>query len=265
MAKTKQIDKTTSDLLNVLDVEQNAILSRINCHGIGKIIEFDKSTQTASIQLMQVKQFENSYFIPSLLTEVPLIIYGTENASITLPDPVGTICLVFFMDRNIDAFIQTGEMYSPDTARMHDFTDCIAITTFKTLINPINDYDETAITLFYTKTIEEIAYTSIIKNYANSILLKTTDETSNASIELEVTNEGGISNANIELTANNSKIAVNNLITIQNNTQNLGNLIQLLIQTIKAITILNNQVSQTSKDALDGVAADFAALLQGIS
>ena len=67
MAKTKHIDKTTSDFLNVLDVEQNAILSRINCHGIGRIEQYDKETQTASIQLMQVKQFENSFYTPALL------------------------------------------------------------------------------------------------------------------------------------------------------------------------------------------------------
>lgn len=240
MAHIKHIDKTTSDFLNVLDVEQNAIFSRINCHGIGKITEFDKNTQTASIQLMQVKQFENTYYTPSLLTEVPLIIYGTENAGLTLPDPVDTICLVFFMDRNIDAFIQTGEMYAPDTARMHDFTDCIALTTFKTLANPITDYDENAITLFYTRTIEEIAYTAIIKNYANHILLQVSDDD------------------------NVSKINIAKKFIIENSDYSLGNLIQDLITTIKSIVVSTSTgaVSQSSKDDLDEVAEKFNGLFE---
>lgn len=239
MAKTKHIDKTTSDFLNVLDVEQNAILSRINCHGIGRIEQYDKETQTASIQLMQVKQFENSFYTPALLTDVPLIVYGVNDAYISLPDPVGTICLVFFMDRNIDAFIQTGEMYSPDTARMHDFTDCIAITTFKTLVNPITDYDDNAITLFYTRTIEEIAYTSIIKNYANSILLQVSG------------------NDNI------SKINITDKFNIQNSSYSLATLIQELITKIEAIVVntTTGALSQSSIDDLDEVAEKFEGLL----
>lgn len=239
MAKTKHIDKTTSDFLNVLDVEQNAILSRINCHGIGRIEQYDKTTQTASIQLMQVKQFENSFYTPALLMEVPLIIYGVNNGYISLPDPVGTICLVLFMDRNIDAFIQTGEMYSPDTARMHDFTDCVAITTFKTLVNPITDYDDKAITLFYTRTIEEIAYTSIIKNCANSILLQVSG------------------NDNV------SKINITDKFNIQNSSYSLAALIQELITKIKDIVVntTTGALSQSSIDDLDEVAEKFEGLL----
>lgn len=239
MGKTKHIDKTTSDLLNVLDVEQNAILSRINCHGIGRIEEFDKTTQTASIQLMQIKQFENSYYTPALLTEVPLIIYGTNDAFITLPDPVGTICIVFFMDRNIDSFIQTGEMYTPDTSRMHDFTDCIALTTFKTLLNPITSYDDKAITLSYTRTIEEIAYTSIIKNLANGILLQVSGND------------------------NTSKINITNKFNIQNSSYSLATLVQELITTIKGIIVntTSGALMQASIDDLDEVADKFEGLL----
>ncbi|MBO5928364.1 MAG: hypothetical protein J6Q32_05900, partial [Clostridia bacterium] len=76
-----------------------------------------------------------------------------------------------------------------------------------------------------------------------------------------------VSNATMSLTASNgantTNITLDNLITLQNSAQNLEDLIQSLITTIKAITITNNQISQTSKDNLTTVATNFAALLKG--
>lgn len=261
------IQKSTPDFNDLMRMAQNAIFSRLNCHSIGKITEFNKSNQTCTIQLMQLKEFNNNYYTPAPLTEVPLIIYGQGSGYVTLPDPTGSICLVLFFDRNISSFMQTGEMYTPNTTRMHDFSDCIALTTFNSLATPIQDYDENALSLIYSKTIEDILYQAVIRNYANNILLNVTDNSSDATINLNVANGNGTSGATIELTASNgantTNITLDNLITLQNSAQNLGNLIQLLITTIKSITITNSAISQTSKDALDIVATNFAALLKG--
>lgn len=143
----RQIEKAQINFNSVMQLSQDTIMSRINCHNIGKILSFNPDTQTADIQLMQIKRFNNEYITPTVLTDVPLIIYGAGGGHITLPDPTGSICLLLFMDRNIDAFLETGEMYTPTSTRMHDFTDCVALTTFKTLANPIQDYDTNAITM----------------------------------------------------------------------------------------------------------------------
>lgn len=164
MAKVKGIEKHDIDFNDVILFNQEAVMSRLNCHNIGRIIEFDSTTQTCTIELMQLKQMSSEIIIPAPLTEVPLIVYGSGDASITLPNPVGTICLVLFLDRNMDAFMQTGEQYVPDTARMHDFTDCVALTTFRTLVNPIENYDENSISINYQnstiKTKDEIEINS---------------------------------------------------------------------------------------------------------
>lgn len=261
------IQKALPDFNDLMNMVQNAVFSRLNCHGIGKIIEFNKQNQTCTIQLMQLKEFNNTYFTPAPLTEVPLIIYGQGGANITLPDPTGSICLVLFLDRNSDNFMQTGEMYAPNNTRMHDYTDCVAISTFYTLNNPLNNYDETALSLIYTKTVNDIIFTSVIKNFADRIYLNTTDGTSNATINLNVTNENNVSNATMSLTASNgantTTITLGNLITLQNSAQNLGDLIQDLIDEIKKITITSNAVSQASKNKLTTVATNFAALLKG--
>ena len=266
MAKIKQVYKSQVNLNDIMQISQDAIMSRLNCHGVGKILEFNSTTQTCTVQIMQLKQFANDYIEPAPITDVPLILYGANNAFITLPDPVGTICLLFFMDRNIDSFLNTGEMYAPATTRTHDFSDCIAISTFTTLNNPIQSYDSNAISIIYDKVIEEIAYTAIIKNYANSIKLNVTDSISASSLDCDITNVGGVSNgilkASVTNGVNTSVLKLDNLITIQNSAQNLGTLIQTLIQTIKAITITNNAVSTASKNSLDVVATNFAALLK---
>jgi len=240
MANIQTIDKSKADFNDIMEVSQNAVMSRLNCHGVGRIIEFDKTTQTATIQMMQLKQFANEIYIPAPLTEVPLIIYGNEQSGITLPDPTGTICLIFFLDRNIDNFILTGEMYQPDTSRMHDYSDCIAITTFKTLVNPIEDYDENALTLYHNRIIEEIAYTAIIKNYANSLLL-------------QVSGNDNVSKFNIASKFN-----------MQNSSYSLLTLIENLIDTIKDLTVSTSTgaVMQQTKDDLDEVKEHFQGLLE---
>lgn len=242
MDKIRQIYKSQTDINDMMKISQDAIMARLNCHSVGKILEFDSTTQTCTVQMMQIKQFANNMYEPAPITDVPLIIYGAGGGHITLPNPVGSICLLFFIDRNIDAFLDTGELYVPETTRTHDFTDCIAITTFSTLNNPIQNYDNNAISIIHNKIIEEIVYTSIIKNYADSILLKTTQD-----------NNGTIAYSQIKLT---------DKINIQNTTTDLLTLLKGLIDVIKAITITSGVVSNVSQTALENYKTNLGNLLK---
>lgn len=235
-----RLEKHFPDFNDVIARVQQTTMSRLNCHNIGKIIEFEPETQTCTIQLMQQEQLGDNIYTPAPLTEVPLILYGVDGAHITLPNPVGSICLVLFLDRNIDAFMRTGEIYTPETKRTHDYTDCVALTTFKTLINPIENYDTEAISIIYDKLIEEVLYTSVIKNYGNSLLLKVSTEEASA------------------------QITIDDKINVQNTNQNLATLIQSLIATIKALTVNTNSgvVTQASQNALQTIANNFSELLK---
>lgn len=232
-------------LLQGLNYLKNNVMSNLNCHNIGRILEFDPLTQTATIQIMQVKQFNNNYYNPAPLVGVPLIIYGAGGGHITLPDPTGTICLLLFMDRNIDAFLETGEMYTPETTRMHDFTDCIALTTFKTLANPLTEYDEKAVTIMNEEIVEEIKKTGFIKVYGGSVLIKT---------NIEGEEPAG---AQIELT---------DKINIQNAVQNLASLIQAFIAACENITTVADEsgggLTTASKQAFTDLKTQFEELLQ---
>lgn len=231
MANIRQVQKSQPNFNDVMAIAQDAIMARLNCHNIGRVIEFDSATQTCTVELMQIKQFNKQTFIPAPITQVPLIILGAGGGHITMPNPVGTICLLLFLDRNIDNFMETGEQYVPETARMHDFTDCVALTTFTTLANPLQDYDEEAITIFNQAVVEEVEQISYIKIYPNKIQIETAEE------------------ANITLT---------DTISISNSNQNLADLIQQLISAITSIMIGEPPFSY-------GLSADSIALLNTVA
>lgn len=236
MTELSNLPKEQPTLLQSLRYMKNNIFSNINCHNIGRILEFDPQTQTATIELMQVKQFNNNLYNPAPLTNVPLIIYGAGGGHITLPDPTGTICLLLFMDRNIDAFLETGETYVPETNRMHDFTDCIALTTFKTLANPLTEYDPKAVSIMNEEVVEGIKQQSFIKVYSQQILMQNT--------------LGG-------------KISVTDKINIQNTAQNLANLIQSFLSACESISTVNGgALTPASKQLFMNLKTQFEELLQ---
>lgn len=241
MTPIKQITKAQIDFNSVMALSQDAIMSRLNCHNIGKILEFNPNTQTCTVQLMQIKRFNDQYITPAPLTNVPLIICGAGGGHITMPNPVGTICILLFMDRNIDAFLETGESYVPPTTRMHDFTDCVALTTFKTLANPLTEYDEKAVTIMNEEIVEGIKNKSYIKVYGDNVQIKTTQGE-----------------------AISAAINVSNKINIQNNSQNLASLIQSFLVACESIVVDPNSGALTpaSTQLFTDLKTQFEELLE---
>lgn len=251
------ISRNNANLFDIMDLVKTNVSSNLNCHNIGRIIEFDASNQTCTVQLMQVKEFNGNYYDPAPITDVPLIIYGGGTGHITLPNPVGTYCLLFFMDRNIDTFLDTGEQYVPETTRMHDFTDCIAITTFKTLVNPIADYDELAVSILNSGEVDEnTTGDSYIKVYPNGINIHTTE----TDVQAGTTQTSDIEmNDKIHLEANKGAIInLSNKILIKNDLYNFMNLLYELVETyIKPL-----QPSTQLKNSLEGLLDKFKELLE---
>lgn len=283
MAKTKQIDRSDINNFNAWKITQDAVFSKLNCHALGKIIEFDPATQLCTVELMQVKQFQNQYYTPAPITQVPLLIYGAKNGHITLPDPVGTICLVIFSDRNIDNFIETGEQYESSSTRMHDLTDAICFTTFKTLANSLSDYDTRAVHIFNEETIEDIIYHSLIKVYGDHIQLNSASGEDSTNIIInpvsytQTTTTSTIDTTTLNTLSDNTTIQASNkinltsdlggnidvaaLINVSNTAQSLAPLMQALITAIINIIIVDSQLSQASKNTLNAIKAQFAELL----
>lgn len=239
MAPAKKINQTQLNPYEAFKTNQDAVMSKLNCHNIGRIIEFDPDTFLCTVEIQQLKQFYETSFQPVPITQVPLIIYGSDGAHITLPNPVGTICLLLFLDRDISNFLLTGEVYDPSTTRMHDFSDCIALTTFKTLANPIQNYDERAISIIREELIEDILCQSIIKVYGDLILQKA---------------------------GKGAQIQLDDKLNLKNNTQSLASLIQAFLTACENITTVADESGGTltpqSKQAFTNLKTSFEELLK---
>lgn len=234
---------TKPDFVETLDFVKKNVFSNLYSHNIGKIVKFYPDTQTADVQLMQVKKYNGQLYPATLLSKIPVCIYGSSDAQITLPDLTNTICVILTFDRNISAFMKTGERYEPDTSRRHNITDSIALTTFFTLNNPIQNYDTDAITLRYKAIISSIVYYSVIQNFGNKILLKSTQ------------NVGGSPETH-------GQIQIADKINISNTATDLLTVLNGLIDVIKNIkTTQGTLLHADSKAALEGYKSTIGKLL----
>ena len=257
MAKIAGISKEKPNITEILHLLKNNVLSVMNCHNIGKIVDFDAAKQTCTVELMQVKQFNDNYYTPAPIMDVPLIIYGAGGGHITLPNPVGTYCLLFFMDRNIDSFLETGEQYAPETSRMHDFTDCIAITTFKTLINPIANYDENAVSILNDEKISDDEENhSYIKVYPDEIKLNVSQTSEDVTQEAKITMDDKV---HIE-TSKGGVIDVSDKILLKNTAENFLQLMNELITNF----IYPLQPTTQLKNDLNALKIRFADLFEAV-
>lgn len=240
MNTVSQIPQSAPSFLENMQLLKNNIFASLNCHLPGKIIAFDAETQTCTVQIMPLK-YET--LAPAPITQVPLIMLGAGSAHITMPNPVGTTCLLLFMDRNMDAFMETGEAYSPTTSRMHDFTDCVALTTFKTLVDPIKDYDEEAVTIRHESEENDTKNEAFIKVYPDEILLQAQTTSPDA------TETAGI--------------GINEVVNVFNHKYNLGELMGAFLTACENITVDPNTgvLSPTSKQAFTDLKEQFGELL----
>lgn len=256
MLKRGQIDLTTA-----VELAKNKIMSVMNCHNIGRIQTFYPETQTADIEIMQVKSIYNEFYNLPLLVNVPVIIYGGNNNGITLGDLTGAYCLLIFMDRNISSFLETGEIYNPNTSRMHDFSDCIALTTFKNNTNAISNYENEAINI-YNNSKQSSSY---VKTFVNNVEINSTQ-----TIEQEGEETTNTSNFSVNPTSvlientGGGQVEVNAKINIENTSQNLAALMQDFLNACTNITVDTNTgaLTPTSKQAFNNLATQFGELLQ---
>ena len=257
MIKGFHLYKEEPNLSDVLSRIKLNVASNLNCHNVGRVIEFDALTQTCTVEMMQLKNFNGTTYAPSPITQVPLVIYGAGAGHITLPNPVGTYCLLFFLDRNTDSFFETGEQYEPETTRMHDYSDCIAITTFKTLANPLSNYDERAVSILNTEIIEDVTYSSYVKVFGNEIKLNTTIiniDAEDVSIQAsnEILNESSLG----------GQIKVGATVKVSNTSYDLNTLIQAFLTACEGITISGTTLTPASQQAFTALKAQFEGLLQ---
>ena len=126
------------------------IFKSLNCVKIGEIVSFDVSKKTATIQILFKRVLpDNSIQSHPLLVDCPVVTIQGGGGAIEFPITAGDQCLVFFADRNIDAWFKAGGEAAPFDGRAHDLSDGIALVGVNALNGTLSDYVASAARFFF--------------------------------------------------------------------------------------------------------------------
>jgi hypothetical protein len=116
------------DLFTILEDFKQEMLVTFNCIQIGKINSFDKTTQTAEIEMQMKTMLEdNSIISYPVLVDCPCFVLQGGGAFIEVPIAKDDYCIILFNDRDIDNWFSSGNVKEPKTIRKHSLADGIAI------------------------------------------------------------------------------------------------------------------------------------------
>lgn len=148
------------DLTDVLEENKNQIEKNINCIKIGIIESFDSTVQTATIRIAtkQIIQINDdgsrSLQENSLMLECPVVVMHGGESHLTFGIQEGDNCIVMFNDRDIDNWFIDGGVAAPNSPRLHDLSDGIAIVGINNMTSSIQNYLENGIRLAYNEIVK---------------------------------------------------------------------------------------------------------------
>jgi hypothetical protein len=107
---------------------KDEIFADLNCLQIGKITKFDKTTQSAEIEIQCKRRISETQIIDyPPLVDCPVFFLQGGGAYLEMPVQINDYCLVLFSDRDIDIWFSSGNKREPNTRRKHNISDGIAL------------------------------------------------------------------------------------------------------------------------------------------
>jgi len=127
-----------ASVMNLLKVFQQNILSNLHCVKLGYIDSYDYDTRVSRVviynkQVVSVtdKGEHITQDYPPLYCKTLFI--GGSNCGMTWDIQPGDECIIFFADREIESLWLSGQISDLKYYRMHNYTDAICLTGFRTL------------------------------------------------------------------------------------------------------------------------------------
>jgi len=160
MTEISKINRTTvPGLREFFCRRKQEVKSEINSCMVGIIEDFDADEQTASISvafkkvLKEVNQTESDNASDKiveypLLVRCPVVFINGGDSYLTFPIAKGDECLIFFCDKDIDGWFSSGTILPPNSERIHDLSDGIALVGIKSLKHSLSDYSTAAVKLY---------------------------------------------------------------------------------------------------------------------
>jgi hypothetical protein len=116
------------DLNTNLQRLKNDIFASLNCIQIGKISKFDKTTQSAEVEIQVKRQISETESINyPLLVDCPVFFLQGGGAYIEMPVKKNDYCIILFNDRDIDNWFITANVSEPASFRKHNLSDAIVL------------------------------------------------------------------------------------------------------------------------------------------
>jgi len=132
--------------MDVYDAIDRRTKLSLNCVQVGVVQSFDASTQLATVKIAmkQVTNIDNQGVKTlqeyPLLLECPTFTLSGGSDFISMPISSGDNCLVLFNDRDIDAWLKSGDGGFPTTSRAHDLADGFCLVGVRPLTDSIASY-----------------------------------------------------------------------------------------------------------------------------
>lgn len=154
------------------------ISANINSCLIGQIYSFDSENQTAVVYVVFQKLIKGVLPLPSgdmadkvvnypQLVNVPIMFLQGGSSYITMPIASGDTCLLLFCDRDMDTWFETGQIAPPNSDRLHNINDGIALVGIRNLQNSLPNYNPSIIQIV-DQTGERLTQAGFLQAYAGS-------------------------------------------------------------------------------------------------
>jgi len=125
---TLQTDaQTASNQENAHDAQIEGWLKNLHTCTPGIIVSFDSSTQTATVQPAIQRVFTGGVVSLPLCLDVLVAFPGGGDFHMTFPVKPGNECILWFSERCIDSWNESGQLHPPAEYRMHDLSDGLCI------------------------------------------------------------------------------------------------------------------------------------------
>ena len=106
-----------------LQALKEEVFSALHVAMPGIVLTYDADARTADVlPALLRKDSEGNEVAAPLLKAVPVFLCGRETEPVA-----GDRCLVIFLDFCVDGFMERGEACVPDSPRMHDLSDAVAL------------------------------------------------------------------------------------------------------------------------------------------
>lgn len=170
MSTTPQAPVVTPDLAAYMDLKLRDMLQSLNCHQVGTIQSFNAAKQTATVSINLKLSLAGELKDFPLLVDVPVFVLGGGDRVFTFPVRKGDTCLVLFNDRDLDNWFATGASTTPNSQRLHDLSDGLALIGFRCLANPVSSYSTTDVEARNGESKISIGEKLLLKNAATDLL-----------------------------------------------------------------------------------------------